>query len=130
MSHRYVSDEPVLCWRIALWLLHRPLSSLVIAVTSVRLLPAPSSRICASTGMTCLWTWRALIAGSSTPIILAQIAARTHFLVILTHGTLEGCQEPDDWLRREIERAMELGRNVIPILVNDFRFDEIPPVPT
>jgi hypothetical protein len=43
--------------------------------------------------------------------------------VVLTHGTLEGCQESDDWLRREIEYAMELGRNVVPILVNGFRFD-------
>src|SRR5215510_15680856 len=63
-------------------------------------------------------------SGQFDTIILAQIAARTHFLVILTHGTLEGCQEPHDWLRREIEYAMELGRNIVPILVNDFRFDD------
>ena len=62
-------------------------------------------------------------SGQFDTIILAQIAARAHFLVVLTHGTLEGCQEPDDWLRREIEYAMELGRNVVPILVNGFRFD-------
>jgi hypothetical protein len=44
--------------------------------------------------------------------------------VILTPGTLEGCQEPDDWLRREIECAIELERNVVPILANDFCFDD------
>jgi tetratricopeptide (TPR) repeat protein len=63
-------------------------------------------------------------SGQFDTMILAQIAARAHFLVILTHGTLEGCQEPDDWLRREIECAMELRRNIIPILVNDFHFDD------
>ena len=63
-------------------------------------------------------------SGQFETIILAQIAARAHFLVILTPGTLGGCQEPDDWLRREIEYAMELRRNIVPILVNDFRFDE------
>src|SRR5262245_65643379 len=63
-------------------------------------------------------------SGQFDTIILAQIAARAHFLVILTHGTLEGCQEPDDWLRREIECAMELKRNLVPILVNDFHFDD------
>ena len=63
-------------------------------------------------------------SGQFEPIILAQIAARAHFLVILTHGTLERCQELDDWLRREIEYAMELRRNVVPILVDDFRFDD------
>lgn len=62
-------------------------------------------------------------SGQFDTIILTQIAARTHFLVILTHGTLEGFQEPHDWLRREIEYALDLGRNVVPILVNDFRFD-------
>jgi hypothetical protein len=62
-------------------------------------------------------------SGEFETIILAQIAARAHFLVILTQGTLEGCQEPNDWLRREIEYAIGLGRNVVPILVNDFRFD-------
>jgi hypothetical protein len=63
-------------------------------------------------------------SGQFETIILAQIAARTHFLVILTHGSLQGCQDPDDWLRREMECAMALGRNVVPILVNDFRFDD------
>ena len=63
-------------------------------------------------------------SGQFAPIILAQIAARAHFLVILTPGTLDGCQKPDDWLRREIEQAMELRRNIVPILADDFRFDE------
>jgi hypothetical protein len=63
-------------------------------------------------------------SGQFEPIILAQIAARAHFLVILTPGTLDGCQKPDDWVRREIECAMELQRNIVPILVDDFRFDD------
>jgi tetratricopeptide (TPR) repeat protein len=62
-------------------------------------------------------------SGQFETIILDQIAARAHFLVILTHGTLERCQEPNDWLRREIEHAIGLGRNVVPILVNEFYFD-------
>ena len=68
-------------------------------------------------------------SGQFETIILAQIAARAHFLVILTPGTLEGCQEPDDWLRREIECAMELRRNIVPLLVNDFHFEERPGLP-
>ena len=62
-------------------------------------------------------------SGQFATIILAQIAARAHFLVILTQGTLQRCQEVDDWLRREIEYAITLRRNIVPILVNDFRFD-------
>src|SRR5262249_47653680 len=41
-----------------------------------------------------------------------------------TPGTLDSCHEPDDLLRREIEHAVALGRNVVPILVNDFHFDD------
>jgi formylglycine-generating enzyme required for sulfatase activity len=63
-------------------------------------------------------------SGQFGAIILKQIAARAHFLVILTPGALDGVQEPDDWLRREIEHAIALGRNVVPILVNDYRFDD------
>jgi tetratricopeptide (TPR) repeat protein len=63
-------------------------------------------------------------SGQFDTIILNQIAARGHFLVILTPGALDRCHEPDDWLRREIEYAIELGRNVVPILVNEFHFDD------
>jgi tetratricopeptide (TPR) repeat protein len=61
-------------------------------------------------------------SGQFDTIILNQIAARAHFLVILTPGTVERCEEPGDWLRREIEHAMDLQRNIVPILTNDFTF--------
>src|ERR1700730_7164570 len=37
---------------------------------------------------------------------------RAHFLVLLTPSALEHCGDPKDWLRREIETAMESRRNV------------------
>ncbi len=61
-------------------------------------------------------------SGEFDRIILNQIGARAHFLLILTPGTAERFVEPDDWLRREIEYAIERERNIIPLLVNDFRF--------
>lgn len=63
-------------------------------------------------------------AGEFEGIILRQIAARAHFLMILAPGTLERCQHPGDWVRRELEEAIRLQRNIIPILVNDFRFKD------
>lgn len=62
-------------------------------------------------------------AGEFDRIILSQIAARAHFLVILTPGSIERCIEPGDWLRREIEAAIRLQRNVVPLLANGFTFD-------
>lgn len=61
-------------------------------------------------------------AGAFDHVILNQIAARVHFLVILTPGAVERCAEPGDWLRREVEHAMDLGRNIVPLLVNNFDF--------
>lgn len=54
--------------------------------------------------------------------LLDQIATRRHFIVILTPGTLERCVEPQDWVRREIEHAIDTGRNIVPLLVNSFTF--------
>jgi tetratricopeptide (TPR) repeat protein len=61
-------------------------------------------------------------SGAFDNIILNQIAARTHFVLILTPGALDRCHEPGDWLRREVEHAMQLERNIVPLLVNDFTF--------
>lgn len=61
-------------------------------------------------------------SGKFDRIILNQIAARAHFVVILTPGTLERCANGDDWLRREIEYAFEKERNIVPLLANGFDF--------
>ena len=60
--------------------------------------------------------------GQFDTIILKQIEARAHFLLILTPGTVERCVEPGDWLRREIEFAMDKQRNIVPLLINGFSF--------
>src|SRR5678816_2895082 len=57
-------------------------------------------------------------AGHFETILMNQIAARAHFVLILTPGTLDRVNEPGDILRREIEQAMDLRRNIIPVLVN------------
>lgn len=66
-------------------------------------------------------------AGKFEEIILSQIAARTHFIVLLSQKGVIRCQQPGDWLRREIERAMQLQRNIIPLMDNDFDFNEAAP---
>src|SRR5450755_4324455 len=59
-------------------------------------------------------------SGQFDTIILRQIEARAHFVLILTPGTLERCAEPGDWLRREIEYAMEKQRNIVLLMYRDF----------
>ncbi len=64
-----------------------------------------------------------LNTGELAAVRLNQIAARAHFLVILTPGTVEHFTQPDDFLRQEIEQALRLERDIVPVLVNNFRFD-------
>ncbi|MCC6617136.1 MAG: tetratricopeptide repeat protein [Anaerolineae bacterium] len=63
-----------------------------------------------------------LDAGGFKQVIVRQIASRPHFIVILTPGTLERCEDPNDWLRQEIEYAIQMERNIVPVLANGFDF--------
>ncbi len=65
--------------------------------------------------------------GEFDKIILHQIAARAHFLLILAPGSLDRCGEPGDWLRIEIEEALRLKRNIVPLLFTGFTFHEAKP---
>ena len=54
--------------------------------------------------------------------ILGNITSRAHFLIILTPSALERCGDPGDWLRREIETAIESKRNIVPLMLEGFSF--------
>ena len=62
-------------------------------------------------------------SGEFERIILDQIASRAHFILILAPGSLDRTVDPSDWLRREIEYAIKLQRNIVPIIINGFSFD-------
>lgn len=61
-------------------------------------------------------------SGDFEQIIISNIRARAHFVLILTPTTLDRCSEPGDWLRREIETAMDEKRNIIPLFFDGFNF--------
>jgi len=62
-------------------------------------------------------------SGAFDTIILNQIAARAHFVVLLSPGALERCANEGDWLRREIEEAIQLKRNIVPVIEEGFDFE-------
>ena len=64
-------------------------------------------------------------SGDFSQIILRSIESRAHFLLILTPSALERCQNPDDWLRCEIEHALLHKRNIVPLTFEGFSFDEM-----
>ncbi len=59
-------------------------------------------------------------SGAFDRIIRNQIAARPHFLLILSSGALERCSNEKDWLRLEIEEAFRLNRNIVPVYDEGF----------
>jgi tetratricopeptide (TPR) repeat protein len=73
-------------------------------------------------GYDVFFDYNGIAAGDFERIILGNIAARAHFLVLLTPSALERCGDPEDWLRREIETALESQRNIVPIMLESFDF--------
>jgi hypothetical protein len=63
-----------------------------------------------------------IASGNFATVILENIRARAHFLVLLTPTALERCCDPKDWMRREIEAALDSQRNIVPLMLAGFDF--------
>jgi hypothetical protein len=72
-------------------------------------------------GYDVFFDYRSISSGDFEQIITSNIRARAHFLLILTPTALDRCNEPGDWLRREIEIAIEEKRNIVPLFFKGFR---------
>ena len=66
--------------------------------------------------------YTSISSGDFEQIITSNIRARAHFVLILTPTALDRCNDPDDWLRREIELAIDEKRNIVPLFFKGFRF--------
>lgn len=66
--------------------------------------------------------YQGIASGDFERVILENIRARVHFLVLLTPSALDRCGTPGDWLRCEIEEALETRRNVVPLMLEGFDF--------
>ncbi len=75
-----------------------------------------------SNGFDVFMDYRGIAAGDFESQILENVRARAHFLILLTPSALERLAEPGDWLRREIETAIESRRNIVPLLFEGFDF--------
>lgn len=55
-------------------------------------------------------------SGDYENIIFHNIIKRVHFVVLLTPGALDRCDDPGDFFRREIETAIDAQRNIVLLL--------------
>lgn len=46
------------------------------------------------------------------------------FLLILSPNALDRCEDPNDWVRLEVEHALAQEKNIIPIMLRGFEFPE------
>jgi hypothetical protein len=63
-----------------------------------------------------------IASGNFESVIFENITARAHFLALLTPTALERCEDPNDWMRREIEAAIDSRRNIVPVMLAGFSF--------
>jgi tetratricopeptide (TPR) repeat protein len=75
-----------------------------------------------SLGYDVFFDYLSIPSGDFEKIIIENIRGRAHFIVILTPSALERGAEPGDWLRREIEIAMDAKRNIVPLMLDSFDF--------
>ena len=58
---------------------------------------------------------RSLDAGQWALQILSEVPNKAHFLLLLTPGSLDRCENEDDWVRREFMLAVQHSRNIVPV---------------
>lgn len=73
-------------------------------------------------GYDVFFDFNGIASGDFERVIVENIRARAHFLVLLTPSALERCGNREDWLRREIEAALDNERNVVPLMLEGFDF--------
>lgn len=65
---------------------------------------------------------------NSTPNYMKKIKNCKDVLLILPPHALDRCKNEGDWLRQEIECALENGKNIVPIMLRGFTWPEtLPP---
>lgn len=63
-------------------------------------------------------------SGDFDRIILNQIGARAHFILLVSEGSLARCANAGDWVLCEIQEAVRLERNIVPIVEEGASFSK------
>ena len=69
-----------------------------------------------------------LRSGQFNVQLYEKIDECSDFLLVLPENALERCVDPEDWVRLEIEQAINSNKNIIPVMMRNFKFPkELPP---
>lgn len=75
-------------------------------------------------GYTAFYDLEGMKSGRFDTQIYKKIERSDNFLLILSPHSLDRCKNEDDWVRLEIQKALELKKNIVLILMQDFEFPE------
>jgi hypothetical protein len=59
-------------------------------------------------------------AGHFDEQLLREIESRRNFVLICSPGCLDRCMHEGDWVRRELEYAIQTGRHIVPVTMPQF----------
>ncbi len=68
-----------------------------------------------------------LRTGKFNEQLYSVITESSDFIVVMSPGCLDRCQNTGDWLRLEVEHALKNKRNIIPIMLRNFAWPETMP---
>ena len=68
-----------------------------------------------------------LRSGDFNKALFEKIAECTDVVVVLPPHGLDRCTDPHDWVRLEIARALKLKKNVVPVMMHNFKFPDVLP---
>lgn len=70
---------------------------------------------------------KSLRSGTFDTALYKKIEQCKDFVLVLSENALRRCNTPKDWVRLEIEHALALTKNIIPVMMKDFVFpDKLP----
>ena len=73
-------------------------------------------------GYSVFYDFDSLQGGYFDSRIITAIEECNDFVLVLPQGSLDRCQNYDDWVRLEIRHALECGKNIIPVMLPGFSF--------
>lgn len=75
-------------------------------------------------GLSCFLDLEEDKAGKFNKRIIRAIESSPNFILVLSKKSLNRCSNEKDWVRREIMKAIELNKTVIPVRSYDFEWSE------
>ena len=73
-------------------------------------------------GLNCFFDLQELGSGQFNVKLLQSIDESKNFVLVLSPHSLERCENTDDWVRQEIEHAIAANKNIVPFMMDNFRW--------